>query len=1390
MPVTCTCLFFNFSNKEKQMKRNLFFRTMALLLIVPLLLLFGSKVRAQYYNRQFEATGVTSSQDIVLDAGAVMVVDDGGYFIFYGKNFTILPGAQILGRDINGNLRPLGEGTGRIVFRADPGSPGIQTLNCGNTPYGQPNTIPALEIDNPAGVKLASTIWNGTTISGSSARIGTQLIFTQGYLFVEGYDMVLAPNATISGADATKYVVTASTGHLVKQNFASSFTFPVGKAVNDYTPAIITPVASNTIHVNVSDYATSASVETGVKGMDRSWNIYGDNTTGALITLQHNSATNLTGFATSANYVSRYGTAPNTTGAYSSVTAWQNNKAGASVVAGSTETNSLAYANIATSSTANESWYTKLSDVPFVLLPDAATTVINKPVSGDLSTNDKVPSGTTYGPANPGNNNPANIPLIVNPDGTYTFTGTSVPGTYTYDVSVCLPGQSSGCPTSQITITVIDPGNPNGNKPTVMPDEVVVKEGTQVNIPVLSNDMSNNQGGSLSNPTIITQPEHGSVVVNPDGTVTYTPTPGYTGSDKFTYQVCDNVGVNNCGSADVIVSVTPNDGTNHPPVVSDIEVKTFSNTPVSGNVIITGHASDPDAGDVISAVAKDTTIAGKGRLVINADGTYTFTPASGFSGVVNIPFKVKDNGGLTDGATLYVLVIPFNLLPDEVTTDVSKPATVDIRTNDDVPAGTTYGTPTAESGNPSDVPLVVNPDGTYTFPGTNVPGTYTYDIPVCPPGQSTGCPIEKVEITVVDPGTITHNNAPSVNPDVTSTKEGTPVIVPVLANDKSNNEGGTLQKPTILVQPDHGTAVVNSDGTVTYTPTPGYTGSDKFTYKVCDNFNNCGTAVVSVEVMTNDATTNHPPTAGDVYALTIVNNPVSGNVLINNAKDVDGNTVIAITQSLTLPEGAFTLSANGNYTFTPTTGFIGNVTIPFTVSDGQNPALTDKATLHIQVVPFNLLPDAVTASVGVPVTGDVATNDDVPAGTTFGPATPSPANPANVPLVVNPDGTYSFPGTSVPGTYTYDIKVCPPGQTTGCSAEQITFTVIQPTSTTNMPTVTPDEASVLSGTSVNIGVLNNDFSNNTDGSLNNPTIVVPPAHGTVVVNADGTVTYTSQAGYTGSDKFTYQVCDNYGKCGTADVNVTVEKNDGLNHAPVVSDIQKKASMGATVTGNVLIEGKASDPDGDVVTAVAQNTTIAGKGTFVLNTDGTYAFTPAAGWGGTITIPFTVRDPKGLTDNGILTIITAVPDLYAWFTGTGTFQMTGSNVINNRNVIVNVGETRGVSSSGLVEVRISKNQNFDLTYDPTATSINVTIPRAINNPDWTMTVTPGYYSFKTTRPIGGANGTLKFGFNLKVKSSVTNTVSATINGIIVDNSGGELTIDNGNNGISLPVTIQF
>lgn len=572
-------------------------------------------------------------------------------------------------------------------------------------------------------------------------------------------------------------------------------------------------------------------------------------------------------------------------------------------------------------------------------IPDINSTFVNVEVSGDVNTNDKVGPNTDYG-TNPALiSSPANsiASITMNTDGTYIFEADS-PGIYVYDVEVCAPTTTTPCPTETLTITVLDY---NSSQPVIVanPDYGITLQNTPITLKSLKNDNSLSRFMDLDSTSVSiisgTNPNsttEGSLSVNATtGDITFTPVASFTGVVSYQYQVCDKNTPSQCATTTQEIIVMPAGTQNTTFAMDDYNYISQKDSAAKGNVL----DNDIDVeGDTQTISSQDTTIIDVGKFILNTDGTYFFMPVQGFTGPVNFPYTVCDNGQpqACAQATLYILVYPDNtIIPvlDYNTTYVNTDVSGNVLTNDIDPEGDTItltlignlivgGSPvtvnTAEGGS-----IEMDSLGNYTYtPANNFVGQDSILYTICDDGNPQACGHTTLYLTVLplptpwDPS----SNLTIANPDQ-GISYGNPITLDLLANDKdpeedeqefkgvkNPNNGQIVTNGTINNIPgtdadgnavsNAGSLSINTDGTVVFTPTEGFRGTiNTLEYFICDTVSAphtaCDKSTIRIQVVEAPNGEDLPPFAGDDYAIArFMNRPVVGNWLANDSDpDVD-----------------------------------------------------------------------------------------------------------------------------------------------------------------------------------------------------------------------------------------------------------------------------------------------------------------------------------------------------------------------------------------------------------------------------------------------------------------------------------------------------------------------
>ncbi len=478
------------------------------------------------------------------------------------------------------------------------------------------------------------------------------------------------------------------------------------------------------------------------------------------------------------------------------------------------------------------------------------------------------------------------------------------------------------------------------------------------------------------------------------------------------------------------------------------------------------------------------------------------------------------------------------------------------------------------------------------------------------------------------------NNPPVANNDAYSTGEDTQLTVGapgVLANDTDPDLD--LLTSTILAGPTNGSLLplgLGLNGSFVYTPNADFNGADSFTYTVSDGRGGSAVGTVSIDV----TPANDPP--------------VRGSVSISPDPAYTNDTLTATPSGFTDPDGD-------------------PLTYHYAWTVNGNPEGTDSATLDLSVAgngdKGDTIEVSVTASDGNGGTSGealdilVVANTAPVAGTTA--ITPKPAY-TNDTLTATPTGFTDADGDPLIYAYNWTVQSVLVGwdQTLDMSApgygdagefvrvgvwavdddETWSGPAFDSLTVANTPPVAGDDSlSTAEDTAKTVDVLAND--SDADGDPLTVTGATDPTHGTTVVNPDDTITYTPDAGWSGTETFDYTISDGNGGTDTGTVNVTVTA--AANTPPVAGDDSLSTAEDTAKTVDVLAND--SDADGDPLTVTGA--TDPTHGTTVVNPDDTITYTPDAGWSGTETFDYTISDGNGGTDTGTVnvTVTAAAPE---------------------------------------------------------------------------------------------------------------------------------------------------
>ncbi|MGR3794945.1 Ig-like domain-containing protein [Vannielia sp. SX4] len=698
---------------------------------------------------------------------------------------------------------------------------------------------------------------------------------------------------------------------------------------------------------------------------------------------------------------------------------------------------------------------------------------------------------------------------------------------------------------------------------------------------LLANDSDPDAGGlSIA---VLSGPANGTLSLNADGSFSYAANAGHVGDDSFTYQITD-------ASGDTDTATVTLQGASSPPSGSAAQSDDFSGTTLDPVWLTT---SQPGTSE--------------GVAVIGADGVLELQSASGNYDVWNSISASRAMQAVAD--TDFQLVAGFLSVPTEkyqsqgflIIADDDNWIRLDTHTDGNkmyaFAASSQNGTPSAEfqveiADEQSAFLRMTRTGDTWQFETSadgvswTVAGSFTHALTVTEAGLFAGnynAPggftavvdfFENTASPIVDEdgSVIPVNTAPVATDDTISTAADTEVVIDVaadlLAND-TDADGDSLTLASIGT-PANGSLSDNGDGTYSYTPNPGFTGTDSFEYTVSDDMD-VSTATVTISV----AGPQSPPESDDFSGGTLSNvwtfaEPGTGSysfvsdstdayisLVATGQQDVwTTNTATRIMQAS--PDTDFTLETR--FLSTPTEGHQiqgllveedADTWLRFdTHSDGNRlyafAAYTDAGdnTVMFRVaIPGNSAP-----YLRVDRAGDVWTMEYSVDGATW-------VTAGSFTLALSVSQTGVFAGNV--------------GQAAGFAAQVDYFATSLDPLTNEDGSFVPSAPPVAVTDSYTLGVdgdltvdaANGLLANDSDPDAGGLSIAVlsGPANGTLSLNADGSFSYAANAGHVGDDSFTYQITDASGDTDTATVTL-----QGASSPPSGSAAQSDDFSGTTL----------------------------------------------------------------------------------------------------------------------------------------------------------------------------------------------------------------------------------
>ncbi|RYX80611.1 tandem-95 repeat protein [bacterium] len=659
--------------------------------------------------------------------------------------------------------------------------------------------------------------------------------------------------------------------------------------------------------------------------------------------------------------------------------------------------------------------------------------------------------------------------------------------------------------------------------------------------------------------------------------------------------------------------------------------------------VLGNDSSTPDTGETLSV--KAVTQPANGTVTLTG-GVIRFTPAANFNGTTSFTYTLSDGFDGTDTATVNMTVTSVNDPPtandDSATVAEDSGATIiNVLVNDSFAPDTGETLSVTGITQPANGTVTLTSGVVRYTPPANYNGTTSFNYTLSDGNGGTDTATVTVTVTPV-------NDPPTANDDSATVNENSAAtVINVLVNDSILPDTGETLTVTGITQPANGAATLVG-GVVRYQPNRSFDGTDTFTYTISDGNGGTDTATVTTTVnnVNNDPTANDDSvTVDEDSSATVVN------VLVNDSFAPDIDETLSVT-AVTQPANGTVTLIGGVVRFAPAANFNGTTTFTYTLSDGNDG--TDTATVTVTVTPVNDPPTATDDSATV-AEDSGATIINVLVNDSFAPdsgetlSVTGVTQPANGTVTLTSGVVRFTPALNYNGTTTFTYTLSDGNGATDTATVTVTVTAVN-----DAPEANNNSYNTAFGTGLTVNAANGVLTNDTDveGNAlsvldNNPATpaidpVTAPTLGTLVLNVDGSFTYTPNANFAGTDSFTYKASD--GQLANSQSNIaTVTILVAANTAPIAVN-----DSGVTSEDNFVdidVVKNDTDAEGSTLTVVPGSIANVKGGTAELQADGkTVRFTPNAdandgNTSGGFSFTYNVSDGTDASENSATATIT-------------------------------------------------------------------------------------------------------------------------------------------------------